>query len=42
MIDNNDYILPSGDSENEDSNNKIIQIPKPLTKKKRGCLAKNK
>ena len=40
MTDNNDYILPSGDSENEDSNNEIIQIPKLLTKKKENILQK--
>ncbi len=40
MTDNNDYISPSGDSENEDSNNEIIQILKLLTKKKEDILQK--
>ncbi len=35
-----DYILPLDDFENEDSNNKIIQILKLLTKKKENILQK--
>jgi hypothetical protein len=36
----NDYILSSSSSENENFDNEIIQTPKPLTKKKRGRTTK--